>query len=260
MVENLQQLERFSSVKFSRVYFGSETCERKIPTVNEARKARHFCKKNSLGFSLLTPFATDTGLKRLKSLFSLLSSEDEIIANDFGVLMEASKHKPVVVAGRLLNKQFRDPRIASFRGKFPSEMVEHLSLSQACSLGFRELLLSLGVKRVELDNLLQDIGTDLSGTGMSASIYHPVVFVSATRMCLLAGCGKISAVKKVGIFECSRECNDFRFRLGSGLFPSKLLLLGNALFFENRKLPKESALASKGIDRLVINRALAQSE
>lgn len=257
LAESIALLERLSLEGISRVYFGQETCERKIPLPQECSDAKRFCEKNSLGFSLLTPFATDAGAKKLKRLFSLLSPEDEIIANDFGVMEEAKACKATVVAGRLLNRQFRDPRIASFHA-MPQELLGHLSLSQAGSLEFRAILSSFGVKRVELDNLLQGTGTNLAGTGFSASLYYPFAFVSATRMCLLAGSGRIQESKKVGIFECGRECQKFRFRLTNEFFPKGLLLSGNALFFENEILPNPKELSSKGIDRLVINRAQQQ--
>jgi hypothetical protein len=257
LAESLSALNGIELEGFSRLYFGAETCERKIPTAGEAREAISFCKKNSLGFSLMTPFVTDAGIGRIRAILPLLSGEDEIIANDFGVLAEAGEGNAAIVAGRLLNRQARDPRIASLGG-LPAETREHLSLSQASSPAFREFLLSLGVKRVGLDNLLQGIGTSLIGTGMSASLYWPIAFVSATRMCLLAGCGKFSLEKKVGITACGRECKKFSFRLGNRAFPRPLLLSGNALFFENNVLPGENELASRGIDRIVTNRLQAQ--
>jgi len=256
-VKNLKQLEKSFSSGFSRIYFGAETCERKIPCLNEVKKAKKFCEQNNACFSLLTPFVTDAGLKKLEPIFSILSSEDEIIANDFGVLYKAAKHEAVPVAGRLLNKQFRDPRIASFTG-MPKELLSHLSLSQASSPGFRTLLSHFGVKRFELDNLLQGIGTSLKGTGFSASLYYPFVFISATRFCLLANCGKLSASKKVGIFPCSRECEKFSFKLSNAAFPKPVLLSENALFFENKSIPPKKDLACIDIDRIITNKLLMQ--
>ena len=261
VVKNFKQLEKFFSSnkfpEFSRIYFGAETCERKIPSLDEVKEAKKFCEKNNTGFSLLTPFVTDAGIKKLEPIFSILSSDDEIIANDFGVLCKSVKHEAIPVAGRLLNKQFRDPRIASFTS-VPKELLSHLSLSQADCPSFRTLLSSFGVKRAELDNLLQGIGTNLKGTGFSASLYYPFVFIAATRFCLLANCGKLSESKKVGIFSCGHECEKFSFKLNNTAFPSNLLLSENALFFENNTLPSEKELASIGVDRIVSNKVLMQ--
>lgn len=257
-VESFSQLEKISLAGISRIYFGSETCEKKIPSAAEVKQAMAYCKKRSLGFSLMSPFCTDFGIARLKKIFPLLSEEDEIIANDFGVLLSAKKCNAQIVAGRLLNRQSRDPRIASLKGNVPEEMLEHLSLSQASLSEFRKILSSFSVKRVELDNLLHGIGTSISGTGFSASLYFPMVFVSATRLCLSAGAGKIGESKKLGIFPCGQECGQFSFALKNPAFHSRLFIAGNALFFENNSLPNESELEKKGIDRIVENAILLQ--
>jgi hypothetical protein len=251
-VETLSGLEKISLKGFSRLYFGPETCERKLPVLSELEKARAFCKKHGLAFSLMTPFATDTGIAGLRPLIKALSQEDEVIVNDFGVLELASQAKAEPVCGRLLNKQFRDPRIAFFES-VPKEMLEHLSLSQASAKGFRKLLSQKCVKRVELDNLLQGISTSLKGTGFCASLYCPLVLVSATRMCLAANSQKLSAWKKIGVLACNRECLSLGFEQASSAFPKPLLVLGNGLFFENRSLPEAKTLDEKRIDRIVFN-------
>jgi len=257
-VESIAMLEKFFSKDFARVYFGPETCERKIPSAADAKKAMAFCKNHGVKFSLLAPFCTDSGIARLKKIFPLLSAEDEVIANDFSVLLEAKNCNASLIAGRLLNRQSRDPRIASLKGTVPEEMLEHFSLSQAALPEFRKLLSSFSVKRFELDNLPQGIGTSLSGTGFSASLYYPFVFVSATRLCLSANAGKIAESKKVGIFPCGKECSQYSFKLRNQAFPAGLFLSGNALFFENNSLPLEAVLKQKGIDRIVENRSLIQ--
>jgi hypothetical protein len=256
-VQNISQLQHFPA-GFSRLYFGNETCERLIPSTEEVQKAKQFCKQKGISFSLVTPFCTDAGLAKLKPLLPTLFPEDELIANDFGVLKFASPSRAVKVAGRLLNKQARDPRIASFK-QMPSGLLRHLSQSQASSPQFLKILSGLGARRVELDNLAQGIGTDLSKTGFSASLYFPLVFVAATRMCLLANAGKISDSKKAGILPCAQECSQFHFKLTNSCFPKPLLLTGNAIFFENESIPSEKELASLGIDRLVSNKAIAES-
>jgi len=252
-VENLSQLEKIKAKEFSRVYFGSETCQEKMPSKQQVSGAKQFCQENKLAFSLMTPFCTDAGIARLIKLFPLLSTEDEIIANDFGVLTEASKQEAEPVVGRLLNKQFRDPRIVSLAKSFSKEMVGHLALSQASVPGFRKILSSFRVKRVGLDNLLQGVATNLNQTGFSASLYFPLVFIAGTRMCLAANCGKLEQAKSVGIFDCGKECLFFKFKLSSKAFPKPLLLLGNGLFFENNNLPSEQELLAKGINRIVFN-------
>jgi len=255
---SLPALKKAGLSGYERLYFGNETCERILPSVQELAKAKKVCSECSAGFSLVTPFVTDQGLKKVVRLSRGLSGDDEVIANDFGVLnaiAKSSRAEPV--CGRLLNRQFRDPRIAGFSNA-PEELVQNLKLSHAESGLFREMLKGLGVKRVELDNLSQGIGTSLENTGMKATLYWPIAFVSATRFCLTANCDKISSRKKIGIFPCGLECRAYRFELSNGFFPGPLFMIGNALFFENPSLCKEEELAEKGIDRIVTNKALLE--
>jgi len=257
-VESLLQLKKAQTKGFQRLYFGSETCERKIPSPQELEKALALAQKQNLKFSLLTPFCTDAGIKKIKALLPALSPKDELIVNDFGVLCISKECKPEPVAGRLLNKQFRDPRIPSLKGKFPEELVRHLSLSNASLPKFRKILSQFEVRRFELDNLLQGIGTSLAGTKFSASLYHPFALISATRMCIPANCGKISQNQSIGVLSCSKECLSFKFKLSHKAFPKPLYIIGNALFFENTALPPEPELAEKGINRIVTNSPLLQ--
>jgi len=249
LVESLQQLHETKLEAYSRLYFGNETCDRCIPSLAELREAKSTAKKHSMAFSLVTPFCTNDGLKNLIPLLSALSGEDELIINDFGVLHLAPEHSAAEpVAGRLLNRQYRDPRIASFK-QAPEAMCKHLSSSHSSSHLFQGLLQNHGIKRVGLDNLLQGIGTDLSGTSLNASLYFPLVFIAATRFCLLANCDSLAHAKKVGVLQCGKECLRYSFSLKNKAFSQPLLLKGNALYFENHSIPKN--LSSKGIDRLV---------
>ncbi|MBN2067368.1 MAG: hypothetical protein JW744_02780 [Candidatus Diapherotrites archaeon] len=241
---------------FQRIYFGQEFCERLLPSKKDLLKVKSFCSKKGISLSLVTPILTDAGLENALALSRLLLPEDEIIVNDYGLLHALQNPRPVLVAGRLLNRQFRDPRIASFRGKVSDSFFMHLQQSHAASPEFQSFLLENSFARAELDNLLQGIGTDLSKSQLHASLYFPFVFVSLTRMCLSANCNSVSFQGKVGVFPCSRECQSFQFNLKSSFFPNELLLFGNAVLFKNSALPKEPELLSMGIDRLVTNKAL----
>jgi len=238
---------------FSRLYFGPETCQRLLPTERELKKAKALCKKHNLKFSFVTPFVTDAGLKRIQSLIKLLSAEDELVINDYGVLRLAQGNKFELVAGRLLNKQYRDPRIA-FLPQALCELVEHFRQSQASSDEFQRLLVSFGVNRIELDNLLQGIGTDLSNSMLSGSLYYPWVFIAATRLCLTNSCDKLYAKRRIGVFACSKECQRYRFELNNTLLKKPIYLIGNALYYKNAVLAAN--LERQGITRTVFQKKL----
>lgn len=247
--ETIAELQNKNLAGFDRVYFGHETCERRLPSKKEFACAKKICEKNSLDFSLVAPFCTNKGIENLKPLLKGLSKDDELIVNDFGVLLLAQKScNAGFVAGRILNRQYRDPRISVFKNP-PNGMLEHLRSSQAANPLFQSLLKKFNVQRVELDNLLQGIDSDFSNSGFRVSLYHPFVFVSATRFCLSANCDKLSFAKKIGIFPCGKNCLNYSFRLDSKEFNKPLFIFGNAIYFKNEKIPEN--LPGLGIDRLV---------
>jgi hypothetical protein len=255
LVEGHGQLGGTNLSSYNRLYFGHETCERRIPALSDLKRAKRACEDNSVSFSLVTPFCTNEGASKLLPLLRVLSSDDEIIVNDFGVMRLALKESVAeVVCGRLLNRQYRDPRIALFKGA-PQDMLQHLRLSHAASPIFQQMLKEFGVKRVELDNLLQGIGTSLCG-GLNGSLYYPLVFIAATRLCLTANCDKLLYAKRVGVFPCGRECLAYSFRLESTEFNKPLFLFGNAVYFENKTMPAD--LGERGIDRIVYTAAHKQ--
>ncbi|MDP2974071.1 MAG: hypothetical protein Q8N60_03400 [Candidatus Diapherotrites archaeon] len=254
-VEDKGQLRQWDK-SFNRIYFGAEFCERLLPNKNDFLVVKKFCEKQGVGFSFVTPFLTDSGMKSVLPLVKILSAGDELVVNDYGLLHAAKESRAMLVAGRLLNRQYRDPRILSFKAKVPKEFYAHLMQSHAANSHFQKFLQQNGVARVELDNLLQGIGTDLSKSSLRCSLHFPFCFVSATRLCLAANCDKISFHGKIGVFLCNKECRLYQFKLGNSFFPTALYLFGNAVFFQNNELPKEKELLLKGIDRLVINKSM----
>lgn len=256
LAPSLSALENFPE-KADILYFGQEFCDRLLPSKKELLQAKQFCERQGLKFSFVTPYLTENGLKHAISLSGLLSQEDELVVNDFGLLYAAMRKfpKPALVAGRILNRQYRDPRIASFKGAVPEQFTQHLQLSSAASGMFQKFLKEHSVERAELDNLKQGISTDLSKSGIKGSIHVPFVFVATGRMCLSANSDKISFHKTVGVLPCSKECQRYQFQLQNTLFNERLFLFGNTVFFKNAKLD-EKGLLQKGIDRLVTNKAL----
>jgi hypothetical protein len=247
---------KLAGKKYGRLYFGPEFCERLLPAPAELKRAINFAESRGMEFTFVTPYLTDAGLKRALQLAKLLPHDSEIVVNDYGLLRMLQGSGHILVAGRILNRQHRDPKIAGFRGKAPKEMLSHLRASSASNKAFLELLSSMGVSRVEFDNVLQGIDAKLP-KGTESSLCMPYCFVATTRFCLLANCDKIQFAKKIGIMPCSMECQRYSFELKSKNFPVKLIVSGNAVFFRNSRFPAN--LAHIGINRIVEN-ALPQVE
>ncbi len=251
-------LSRFSYIinnnlaieKYDRLYFGIEFCERLIPTLNQVKEAIKIATDKNLQFSLLTPYVTDEGLQKIKKLADFLGEnypDSEIVFNDWGFFWWLVKNKnPCTrVMGRLLNRQKRGPRLMKIKHLVPESMIDHFQRSYIDTKWLVQYLMKLGVKRIELDNLLQGIKRD---SPLYASLYYPWAYVSTTRLCLTNSIGnRIESLRT--IFPCKKDCYEWSFTMKHPDMPVDLILKGNSYFFKNERLPEN--LKELKIDRLV---------
>ncbi len=117
----IRTVEQLNLVKddYTRIYFGSEFCERSTPTWSQIELVGQFCASNGYDFSFVTTYFSDDGLLKMKDILGKLNQlgmDIEVIINDWGLMYHLIKNKescnrlqPVI--GRLLNKLPRDPRI-----------------------------------------------------------------------------------------------------------------------------------------------------
>lgn len=241
---------------YSRIYFGNEFCQQLIPSKKDLKEIIRIAKKGEMGFTLVTPYVTNEGLTKLRGLFDLLKKQREcyeVVVNDWGVLRLLNKEynslQPVL--GRLLHKLKRGPEIMNVMQKLPLPAAQHFKDSNVSLIWFRRFLFRNRIQRVEFDNLVQGIETDIDSgmCPMQGSLYIPYVYVTTTRACLTNGCDAEARIDKVGIFPCGKECQGYTFYLTNSDIPVKLILKGNTQFFINRKMPRN--LKSNGINRIV---------
>jgi hypothetical protein len=238
--------------EYSRVYFGAEFCQWRMPGPAGLRKALDIAKEKGLRFTLMTPWVTDAGIKRLKALLAVLSKAEapgsEVVVNDYGVLTVVKENFPSLtpVLGRLLVKQKCCPRIPGMFEDIPEagrDIYLHTAVEDPEAARF---LRKWGVKRVELDNPMQGMRAELKGAGMKGSIYVPYAYVTTTRHCpasfdgdgwqSFTGCTVKGCLKTV-------------IALHSPAHGARILMRGNTQFVENESLPK--GLGAMGIDRVV---------
>jgi len=212
-----------------------------------------FVGENSLDFTLVSPYATEKDLGRLEVLFREVARRQpgsEVVFNDYGVLQVLNSRygelEPVM--GRLLHKMKRGPRLMTVISKLPPSTVEYFRGSNLTVPILVEFLNQHGVKRVELDNLLQGFDFSLDDN-LSASLYFPYAYITTTRFCLTAACDMPEREEIIGIFPCKRECQRYTFYLRSEVMPVILIRKGNTIFFENGVLPE--GLEERGINRIV---------
>jgi len=246
-----------------RLYLGSEFCPWRLPSERELRDALAAATRRGLGFSLVTPFLDEAGLARTLPLVGALPENPatEVVANDLGLIeaLRAAGWRGTVVAGRLLTRQRRGPGFQSF-GDIPPAAAAALRGSALDSPAFVELLGgACGVKRFEIDDLVQGVTLPALPAGVRISLYRPYLLVTATRNCPWVFDGRTWG----RAHGCARPCRGQTLRLvadpekappaqhGTGPSPEgaarPLILGGCAQFLEHRN----DAAPPAGIDRIV---------
>jgi hypothetical protein len=173
--------------RYDRLYLGSEFCVRRLPQERELRAALAQAERRGMSFTLVTPFLDEPGLARTLDLVRSLPDVPaiEVVANDLGLLeaLREAGWKGTLVAGRLLTRQRRGPGFQSF-GDVPVDAAEALRGSALDSPAFVALLADgYGVRRFELDDLVQGTAVPTLPQGIRLSLYRPWLLVTATRNC-----------------------------------------------------------------------------
>jgi len=253
LVARTEYLAYFNN-EFSRLYFGNEFCERLLPAAAELREALALVRdRRGVGFTFVTPYVTEKGLRTLRRLLDIISREmpgSEVVCNEYGVLRTLHKDYPALepVLGRLLSRMKRGPRLMTVIDKLPASTVHYFRDNNLNVPALAEFLSGLGVKRVELDNVLQ--GFDFTLERFTGSLYFPFAYVTTTRLCLANGCEDAARAEQVTISPCRRECRRYTFRMTHPIMPLPLIRKGNTIFFRNDRLP--DGLEERGFDRLVV--------
>lgn len=246
-VENL----RYVDSKYSRLYFGNEFCQRLTPSLEDFKVVKDFILKHKLDFTLVTPYVTNKGIDILRPILEYVIKNflrAEIVINDWGVLrlLRREFNYSNFALGRLLTKQKRGPRILNLKNRVSETVIQHFQESNIDVPILSEFLVNNGIKRVELDNLLQGIARENSY--LKASLYFPFAYVTSSRFCLTASSERgLSSFRSIS--SCNKECQKYTFRLCHKTMPVDLFLQGNTQFFKNEHLPDN--LSDLNIDRIV---------
>jgi len=268
-ITSLKNLRYFQKGRYRRIYWGVEFCQNLIPTLKDTKEILRFINKNSLNFTLVTPFVTEKGLKRLNEIFHWLKKQKvipEIVVNDWGVLdclqSEFGNYFDLAL-GRLLVRQQRDPamqrvlqkqlpfavkrkdgKISIIIHKPPQRRYqEGIKASYINSSLMQGFLAKFGVKRIELNNLIQ--GLNLDGLKFKKSIYTPFVNISTSRFCPMKS--KLQKIYRISV--CKRECQQYYDILRNRGVPKIIYKRGNTTFYKN-PLNMKSVLKN-GIDRII---------
>ena len=269
-ITKLENLKYFQENKYQRIYWGAEFCQNLIPGLKDTENILRFTRKNNLKLSLVAPFLTDQGLRKLALILTLLKKNricaDEIIVNDWGLLNYLNKHFPgcfELVLGRLLVRQQRDPAMKrvlekqvpfAFKGKdgkiriivhrVPDKRYQQGAMSAYINSPLAQKFLSkFGIVRVELNNLIQ--GINIAGINFKKSLYTPFVNISTTRFCPMQT--KFQRIYRINV--CHQECQGHYDILRNKSMPKAVYKRGNTTFYKNPVSAKD--IAGLDVDRTV---------
>ncbi|MEO8028759.1 MAG: hypothetical protein ABI823_19920 [Bryobacteraceae bacterium] len=265
----------FGDAPFTHVAYGTEFCENLIASGNGVRATYEAARDRGLHFTLLTPYAGERGIDRIREQLAALpkAADAEFVFNDWGALNLARRDYAHLtpVQGRLLNKSLRDPRVttiiseASLRGGAgPTESLDALQRANLDNPSYTNFLGRFGVKAVEMDWLPQ--GTDLSfaDRGVRVTVYAPYGFISTARICMAAALHYRKPEKFQPGAPCRHECqsHDVTYTYTNSPFQNRdqeFLLKGNTYFYEysDAMIAQMAEQAKSGrIARIVVQSAL----
>ena len=162
---------------YDRIYFGSEFCEKLLPTVETEEAIMSDRPRGRPQFTLVTPYLTDAGMKNLAVLLECLARKGpeslEIVFNDWGTLnLMACEYggRFQAVLGRLLTTQ----RIWARRG--PPD-------------AFMDFMRARGIFKMEFNSYQhwEFSRPKLVEQKMQGHLYWPYAYLATSRFCLLAG-------------------------------------------------------------------------
>ncbi len=235
-----------------RLHFGSEFCETLLPAPRELRQVVRLAGRSGLGLTLSTPVLSDHGLVRLRDLLPLLPGGSEVVANDWGTLSLLQRHHPdlVPVAGRLICKMIKDPRL-------PSAEWGRLYPHGVHAGPFVAALRRLGVRRIEIDLPVFAVPADLRSPSLAVAVHVPYSFSVKGRSCKIGSLHQADADKFATGHRCQKECLTYvsdlaRPEAATTDLPS--LQRGNTIFFRHSDSMTEvvrQAAAEGAVDRLI---------
>ncbi len=228
--------------EWQRLYYGAEFCPWHFPPLTALRRFLQTARHAGLPATVVTPVVYEPFLPRLRealtALLPELHSGDEILVSDLGALrlVRDMSSSVELVLGRVLSGQKRGPRILDLELN-PAEH-DYFRQGRWYQQEAVAYLAEHGVRRIELDNLLQGIAplpSPLTGT-----LHLPYAMVTSSRNCPFRPPGRTGA--------CPGGCGE-PFRLTTPQTRIPLYQAGNTQFIENPQPPDD--LTALRIDRVV---------
>ncbi|WP_143415293.1 hypothetical protein [Geobacillus sp. E263] len=250
----------------TRLYFGSEFCQYRIPKEADLKTAYAFAKENGYDFTFVTPYVPEAGMRKLLPLLEWLETEGsgvEVVVSDWGVLYMIVTTFPSLqpVVGRLLNKMIRDPRVAHRydQTEAPKQAKEVFFHSSFETASFQTFFRRFHVKSVEYDSFIQTVHA--LKTPLSISLHLGFAVIATGRSCLVGTLHQPKEKKFKGDVSCKQQCRHYAAELINkkpqlGELPVRIFQKGNTAFYKQTFELVEKGLDwafENGVRRLVVH-------
>lgn len=237
----------------ARLQFGSEFCETLLPNRPALRRAIAAAAACGMAVTLVTPIVSDSGIERVRDLLGELAADAEVVANDWGILRLLRRERPdlVPVAGRMLCKMIKDPRL-------PSSEWARLYPHGIHSGPFARVLSRLAVARIEMDVPPFATKGDFQANAFKLSVHAPFGFSVKSRACRIGSLGQADADKFATGHACRKECLTYVGQLSRPELGGEDLATfqrGNTVFYRHSvamTAAVDQALREGWVDRIVV--------
>lgn len=207
-----------------RIYFGSEFCQYRLPSLSLVIKAVEYCLENGFAFTFATPYThnqTFTQLVRilayLDEMASAAGERVEVVVNDWGVYHHIQTRFPHldVVIGRLLNKTIRDPRVAHYYDdeRAPEQGRKFFQGTGLVSTWFQTFWQNGNVIGIEFDELIQGKEVTQMESSLQISLHFPFGCIASGSACMVGFMDTERAEKFRGDPACKQQCQKYVFEL-----------------------------------------------
>ncbi|MGM5483865.1 MAG: hypothetical protein ACQER9_03030 [Nanobdellota archaeon] len=223
-INDIKNLNAENLKKFKYIYFGSEFCERKLPSLDYCKKIISFSNNNNKIPVFLTPPMTDKYIEKANNLINNLVKENpklQITLNDFGLLNKLKNLNINLNLGRLMIKMKKGPEIIS------ANSIEKFKNNNLKNPLFRKYCKSNNLIRFEIDQPLQGLNLP---DNENITLYLGNVLLSMTRYCLYPGINDENYFFRIK--PCKKECMKLKLTKSTFYYKEKTHIIGNAEFLK----------------------------
>lgn len=252
-IKNINDISKVPE-NYKRIYYGEEFCENRLQSTKDFNNFYNAIRENGKELTIVFPYVTDKGLSKVKAILAdlnNLSPEFEVVANDWGTIHYIRKKYPKakIIAGRLLNKIKRDPRIKAAEAMLPKELYQSYKASNLLTKSSIDLLKSLGINNIEFDCPLQEV--NLIESDLNYAVHYPFGYITTTRLCIK----NTSTYNNGHDYSCQdRGCEYTTLEYKNKSFPCRVFQKGNTVFYYNT-IAKED-LINLGFKRIIEHKEL----